>query len=135
MPRSRFCSVHKTCLTLSIQVWTTAGGSIPGVTLNGQFLLEVNTYSEAVTVNTFQTKLDTGEVDRRIEEDDHPADEHDLDEQQLDAVMLRPVMVYGPKCQNYVGEVVRHLLHRNRAACYIAAAESSQVRCNHAEVP
>jgi nucleoside-diphosphate-sugar epimerase len=32
-----------------------------------------------------------------------------IDEQQLNAVMLRPVMVYGPKCQNYVGEVVRHL--------------------------
>jgi nucleoside-diphosphate-sugar epimerase len=32
-----------------------------------------------------------------------------IDEQQLDAVMLRPVMVYGPTCQNYVGEVVRHL--------------------------
>ena len=32
-----------------------------------------------------------------------------IDEQQLDAVMLRPVMVYGPNCRNYVGEVVRHL--------------------------
>ncbi len=32
-----------------------------------------------------------------------------VEEQQLDAVMLRPVMVYGPNCQNYVGEVVRHL--------------------------
>jgi hypothetical protein len=39
-----------------------AGGSIPGITLSGQFLLEVNTYSTAVTIKTFQTKLDTGEV-------------------------------------------------------------------------
>jgi nucleoside-diphosphate-sugar epimerase len=27
----------------------------------------------------------------------------------LPAVVLRPVMVFGPGCQNYVGEVVRHL--------------------------
>ncbi|TWU29838.1 NAD-dependent epimerase/dehydratase family protein [Bythopirellula polymerisocia] len=27
----------------------------------------------------------------------------------LKATMLRPVMVFGPRCQNYVGEVVRHL--------------------------
>ena len=32
------------------------------MTLSGQFLLELNTYGEAVTVTTFQTKLDTGEV-------------------------------------------------------------------------
>lgn len=32
-----------------------------------------------------------------------------IDKRQLDGVMLRPVMVYGPKCQNYVGEIVRHL--------------------------
>ncbi len=28
---------------------------------------------------------------------------------ELDVVILRPVMVFGPGCQNYVGEVVRHL--------------------------
>ncbi len=27
----------------------------------------------------------------------------------LPAVMLRPVMVFGPGCQNYVGEIARHL--------------------------
>jgi 2-alkyl-3-oxoalkanoate reductase len=30
-------------------------------------------------------------------------------EQGLPAVMLRPVMVFGPGCQNYVGQVVAHL--------------------------
>ena len=32
-----------------------------------------------------------------------------IDQGKLDAVVLRPVMVFGPHCQNYVGEVVRHL--------------------------
>jgi nucleoside-diphosphate-sugar epimerase len=32
-----------------------------------------------------------------------------VDQHRLPAVMLRPVMVFGPGCQNYVGEVIRHL--------------------------
>lgn len=27
----------------------------------------------------------------------------------LDAIILRPVMVFGPRCQSYVGEIVKHL--------------------------
>jgi nucleoside-diphosphate-sugar epimerase len=32
-----------------------------------------------------------------------------VDRRQLNAVMLRPVMVYGPQCHTYVGEIVHHL--------------------------
>ena len=32
-----------------------------------------------------------------------------IEQGRLDAVVLRPVMVFGPHCQNYVGEIVRHL--------------------------
>lgn len=34
-------------------------------------------------------------------------------QRQIDAVILRPVMVFGPRCQTYVGEVVRHLKQGN----------------------
>lgn len=36
-----------------------------------------------------------------------------IEKHQLDAVMLRPVMVFGPRCQTYVGEIVRHLRQGN----------------------
>jgi 2-alkyl-3-oxoalkanoate reductase len=38
-----------------------------------------------------------------------PAGARPHDQHGLPAVLLRPVMVYGPGCQNYVGQVVQHL--------------------------
>ena len=36
-----------------------------------------------------------------------------IEQQGLPATVLRPVTVFGPGCQNYVGEVVRHLRKRS----------------------
>ncbi|MBK8118783.1 MAG: hypothetical protein IPK39_05835 [Sulfuritalea sp.] len=38
-----------------VQLALADGGAIPGVTINGQFLLEVNSYSQAKTITSFQT--------------------------------------------------------------------------------
>ena len=59
-----------------------------------------------------------------------------VDNGQLDAVMLRPVMVYGPQCQNYVGEIVHHLrqgsmllLDRGRHVAGLAYVENVVEAC------
>ena len=35
-------------------------GTIPGISISGQFLLEMNTYSNAETINSFQTNMEAG---------------------------------------------------------------------------
>src|SRR5207244_12186270 len=40
--------------------------AVPGVTFNGYFVLEVNTYSQAVTVNTFATKGEAHAFDANL---------------------------------------------------------------------